>query len=76
MWSLVVAATRHTNSADLVILIVLVLIGFQVWRRRSMGGGTNEDRLGAAADLSEDRVDRVDRTGLGAFKLSSEPWVC
>jgi hypothetical protein len=46
MWSLVVAATRHTNSADLVILIVLVLIGFQVWRRRSMGGGGTRGPFG------------------------------
>ena len=46
MWSLVVAATRHTNSADLVILIVLVLIGFQVWRRRSMGGGGRRGPFG------------------------------
>ena len=46
MWSLVVAATRHTNSADLVILIVLVLIGFQVWRQRSMGGGNKRGPFG------------------------------
>lgn len=39
MSSLVLAATHSTTSAYLAIPIIVIVLGAQLWRRRSMGGG-------------------------------------